>query len=82
MIQHAQSVQMVRPAHASSALVGQFTGDVRDQVIQVYALSLRRTGQVGVVFAIILFLIVFLENLDTCRYQSMIPYSQLVPPLQ
>lgn len=54
-------------AHASSALVSQFTGDVRDQVIQVYALSLRRTWQVSVMFAGISFLVVLLEKEITMR---------------
>lgn len=54
-------------AHASSTLLNQFTGEVRDQVIQVYTLSLQRTWQVGIVFAGVSFLVVLLEKEITMR---------------
>ncbi|TVY19259.1 Efflux pump FUS6 [Lachnellula arida] len=45
-----------------SVSMGEFSSEVRDQVINVYNMSLRRVWQIGIVFAGVSFLLLFLEK--------------------
>ncbi|KAI1076750.1 major facilitator superfamily domain-containing protein [Whalleya microplaca] len=49
-------------AQAASSFTNTLTGITRDQVIQVYSMSLQRVWQLSIIFAGISFLVVFLER--------------------
>ncbi|AEO69868.1 uncharacterized protein THITE_2120623 [Thermothielavioides terrestris NRRL 8126] len=49
-------------AHATADVVNSFAGETRDQVVEVYALSLQRVWQIAVVFGGVSFLLSALER--------------------